>query len=66
LKPGDVVLTIAGKSVPDTKALQNIVMSLPLNKGTIVTIIRDTRTMSLTVTIEQQPDDFGVPRVPEL
>jgi serine protease Do len=62
LKVGDVITTFAGKAVPDTKTLQTIVLSLPLKKAVPMTIVRDGKAMTVNVTIEEQPEDYGVPR----
>ena len=64
LKPGDVILTLAGKAVPDSRALQNIVVTLPINKPATVTLVRGGKSLSLKVVIEEQPDEFGAPRPP--
>jgi serine protease Do len=65
LKPGDIILSIAGKTASDTKTLQNIVMSLSLNKATTMSILRDRKTQTIMVTIQEQPSDFGVQETPK-
>jgi serine protease Do len=64
LKIGDVITSLGGKAVSDTKMLESIVLSLPVSKATGATIIRAGKSMTLKVTIEEQPDDYGVPRQP--
>ncbi len=59
LKRGDVVLTLDGKPVPDGRALVNLVADLPLNKPVAVAVVRDRKVKNLTITIEEQPQDFG-------
>ena len=62
LKVGDVITSFGGKAVTDTKSLETVVLSLPVNKAAGLTILRGGQTMTLKVTLEEQPDDFGVPR----
>jgi serine protease Do len=64
LKIGDVITSLGGKAVSDTKMLETIVLSLPVSKATGATIIRAGKSVTLMVTIEEQPDDYGVPREP--
>jgi serine protease Do len=66
VKSGDVITSIGGKAVSDTKGLETVVLSLPLNKAVGISIIRTGKTMTLKVTIEEQPEDYGVPRPPGL
>jgi serine protease Do len=60
VKPGDVITTLAGKAVPDTRTLQSIVLSLAVKQQVDLAIIRDGKAMTLRVTIEEQPEEFGV------
>jgi serine protease Do len=64
LKDGDVLTAVDGKPIKDGPALQRIVASLALNKAVNVTVIRDGKTLTLPITIEEQPRDFGNARVP--
>lgn len=64
VKDGDVIVTIAGKPIKDGKELQRVVASLPLNKPSEVGLIRDGKPMTVQVTIEEQPQEFGTARVP--
>ena len=59
LQAGDIVTAIAGKEVKDGKTLQGIVAGLPLNKAAPVQVLRDGKTVTVQVTIEEQPKDFG-------
>ena len=60
IKPLDVIISVAGKSFQETRDLQRLVSSLPLNKSVDVTVIRDGKNLVLPVTIEEQPEDYGV------
>jgi serine protease Do len=64
LRIGDVITSLGGKAVSDTKMLESIVLSLPVSKATGATIVRAGKSMTLKVMIEEQPDDYGVPRQP--
>src|SRR5262249_4513281 len=64
LKPGDVITAIGGKKVKDGRGLQNIVAELPVNKAVEVAVLRDGKTLSLSVTIEEQPESFGTAQTP--
>jgi serine protease Do len=64
LKSGDVITSLADKAIPDTRTLVNVVLSLPLNKAAGMSILRDGKAMTLKVTIEEQPEEFGAPRPP--
>jgi serine protease Do len=55
LKPGDVIVRIAGKPVRDGRDLQMIVTSLPVGKAVEVEFVRGGRKQVLEVTIEEQP-----------
>jgi serine protease Do len=63
LKEGDVLQSLGGKAIKDGHELQLVVAGLPLNKPVKVEVIRDGKAMTLEVTIEEQPRDFGAARV---
>jgi serine protease Do len=64
VKDGDVVISIAGKPIKDGRELQRVVASLPLGKPVDVGLIRDGKPLTVKVTIDEQPQDFGALRVP--
>jgi serine protease Do len=64
LQDGDVITTLAGKSIADGRELQKVVASLPLGKPTEVAVVRDGKPLSLKITIEEQPANYGTMRVP--
>ncbi len=64
LKDGDVIVNLNGKAVKDSRDLQSAVASLPLNQAVELTVLRDGKTMSLKVTIEEQPQRFGTTKAP--
>jgi serine protease Do len=62
LQDGDIVTTVDGKSVKDGRELQRVVGTLPLKKPVDVAVVREGKARTLSVTIEQMPDNFGVIR----
>jgi serine protease Do len=69
VQDGDVISELGGKSIRDSHELQNVVAGLPLGKPVALTVMRDAKPKSLSVTIEEQPQKYGnikvnVPRVP--
>jgi serine protease Do len=64
LKDGDVITALAGKPVENGRDLQSAVTALPLNKPVSLAIVRDGERKELSVTVAEQPSDFGVAGVP--
>jgi serine protease Do len=60
LKDGDVVTTLGGKQLRDGHDLQMTVAGLPLGKPVELNIIREGKPQKLEVTIEEQPQSFGL------
>jgi serine protease Do len=65
LQRGDVITAIAGQTIRNTLELQEIVENLPLGKPTEMTIVREGTPRTVAVTIEEQPDAYGVRRTPK-
>jgi serine protease Do len=59
LKDGDVFTTLAGHSVEKSHDLQKVVAGLPLNKPVTVAVLRDGERKELSVTVAEQPSEFG-------
>lgn len=59
LKANDVIVSIGGKPVRDSRELQLIVASLAVGKEVEITVIRGGKRVTLGVTIEEQPSKFG-------
>jgi len=59
LQSGDIITSIAGKTIKDGKMLQSIIAGLPLNKEVTTAIVRDGKQMQLNISIEGQPESFG-------
>jgi serine protease Do len=59
IKEGDVILSIHGKPITDYQALKTVVAGLPLNQPVDVNILRNGKSQTLHVTIEEQPKDYG-------
>jgi serine protease Do len=64
LKAGDVITAVSGKAIRDGRALQNLVAVLPTKKPVDVTVLRDGKTLTVPVTIEEQPEEIGPARAP--
>ncbi len=62
LKDGDVITGLAGKPVTNGHDLQSVVASLPLNQPVSLTLMRDGERKELSVTVAEQPSDFGLSR----
>jgi serine protease Do len=66
---GDIITTLAGKPVTDAAGLQHVVADLPVGKPVEVQVVRDGKAKTITVTIEEQPREFGaatgLPESPE-
>jgi serine protease Do len=64
IQDGDVLTDLAGKAVREGRTLQQMVAGLSLGQPIDVTVMRDGKPLTLKVTIEEQPQDFGSARVP--
>jgi len=64
IQPGDVLTALANSPVKTASQLQHTVAGLPLRKPVEVTVVRDGKAKELQVTIEEQPNDFGLAGVP--
>lgn len=64
LQEGDVIVGLAGKPVNDSHQLQSNVASLPLGKPVELKVVRDSKPVTLSVTVEEQPRQFGTARAP--
>jgi serine protease Do len=62
LQPGDILTQVGGKTIKDGRVLQTTIAGLPLHKAINVTVVRDGQTKVLPVTIEEQPQDYGLAR----
>jgi serine protease Do len=56
---GDVIVSLGGKVIKDTAELQSVVAGLPLGKPVVVTIVRDGKSRTVDVVIEEQPPESG-------
>ena len=65
LKDGDVVTTLADKPVESGRDLQKVVTGLPLNKPVTVAVLRDGERKELSVTVAEQPSEFGLAGEPK-
>lgn len=59
LHAGDIITSVAGKAIKDGRSLQMTIANLPLKQATNLEVVRDGKSLTLPVTIEEQPQDFG-------
>jgi len=59
LKDQDVIVSFAGKAVKDPRELQALVERAPLGTKQDITVVRDGKTVTLQVTAQTLPKDFG-------
>jgi serine protease Do len=57
MKIGDIVQTLNGKPVENASQLENAVYRLALATSVDLTLLRDSRTIKLTIPVHQQEDD---------
>jgi serine protease Do len=60
LKPLDVIVAVGGKHFEEGRDLQRLVNNTPIHQAIDLTVIRDGKTRVIPVTIEEQPEDYGV------
>jgi serine protease Do len=65
LKAGDIITAVAGRPVTDTKALQTIIVSLPLKQSVQMTVRRNGKSLAVQVMIEELPDQLGGMPMPQ-
>src|SRR5262245_46983732 len=63
LKEGDVITSLNGKPVGNGHDLQTLIARQPVGKAVEVRVLRDGKPTTLQVTIEEQPQKYGTPRV---
>jgi serine protease Do len=62
MKNGDVILEIDGKSIEDAKDLLNTVAKLRPNQTVEITVLRDGKEKTLTVTLGERPTEMEAAR----
>ena len=60
LQSGDIITSIAGKTIKDAKMVQSITAGLPVNKAVAVEVVRESKKVQLNLTIEGQPGTYGL------
>jgi serine protease Do len=67
LKKGDVIVSLGGKPIKNSRSLQYAVSDLPIGKPVTIDLFRDGKEETRKVTIEEQPQDYGTrrPSVPD-
>jgi serine protease Do len=59
LKEGDIIVGVAGQPIEDGKRLQRLVRTAPIGKALRFDVRRDGERVTVPVTIEAMPDDYG-------
>ena len=57
LKPGDIIVTVAGKEMEDGRQLENLVYQQPLSAIVDVTVNRDGNTLNFSMPVIERDDD---------
>ena len=54
-RPGDVLIALAGQSVPDPRAMLDMVAALPPGKSAVFRVRRGTEELDLNVDVGRRP-----------
>lgn len=57
VKPGDVIVSVGGKQVRDSRELQFAVAALAVNMPSDVVVMREGKPVTLKITIKEQPEN---------
>lgn len=60
LKGGDIIVTVDGHPIEESKELQRFVTKVPAGKTVQLEVNRDGEMLTIPVTIEEQPEEFGM------
>ena len=66
LQDGDILLEFAGQAVKDPRSLQRLVAGHAIGKNVELTVYRDGAKKTLTLTVENQPEAFGIATNPSV
>jgi serine protease DegQ len=55
IQPGDVLLTVNGKALPDTSGLLNSISKVPPGQTTSITLMRETQRLTVEVKVGRRP-----------
>ena len=66
VKPGDVIVEFAGKSVGNTWELQAFVEQVPVGQVAPLVVVRDRKRMTLNVALREQPPGYPLAQAIEL
>jgi serine protease Do len=62
IKPGDIIIQFAEKKISHPRELTTEVEKAKIGSKLPVTLLRDGKKMTLTVSVEQQPEGYGLAR----
>ncbi len=57
MKPGDIIVTLAGKAIEDARELENLVYQQPLSAVVDVTVNRDGKELKFSIPVIERDDD---------
>jgi serine protease Do len=60
LKDGDILTHIGGQAIKSPRQLQQVVAALPIGQSVEIKVARDGSPATLSMTVEKQPEVFGV------
>jgi serine protease Do len=60
LQDGDILTGVGGQTIKDQRHLQQLVAGLPIDKPVELAIVRDGTPKKLMMTVEMQPESYGV------
>jgi serine protease Do len=61
LKPGDVIVTVDGRHIGDTRQLIDTISATPPGEKVKLGVIRDGKTIELTATLDERSVEGGIP-----
>ncbi|MBA4397230.1 MAG: peptidase [Syntrophus sp. (in: bacteria)] len=56
IHPGDIIIAVDGRKIPDTSALLRTVAVIPVGKNVIITVLRDGREKHLDITVGERQE----------
>jgi serine protease Do len=57
LKQGDIILTLNGKNIKEARDLQSVIYNQPLDDKLAITVKRNDKVLSFSLTVIERPDD---------
>ncbi len=64
LQEGDVITAINGQALSDANAVQRTVLATPIGQSLELTVLREGKSLTINVKIEEQPMEYGLRDLP--